>query len=334
MILIYSLVNRMFAKLKRWISNTFTADWASLSNQITLLLSLVEEVSVSVYDKEIEQLPITGIYQFPSDSASRFMYVKDGYAYFYTPASTYVAAGPQYWGPAGGGVGNYNDTISIYTPAKIMKTADFSKWNTLSVTRLYGITHKSIYLNGYIYMDFYKVPFGTTLNPIGRKSSYSIDSTASYMATISSQVDSNSPYGDIIDIATDDTNIYRISTLSNDFGDGAKTKGLYVGNALVQKPISYMLPEKPMDLMAHSKYFYGHPTPYNLNGVSDFTSVRACGIVYNSVLFVQIYNLLYKLTSTNEIDKIYKLSFPVTDMFVINNYIHIITDRSIIKCNL
>ena len=320
MILIYSLVNRMFAKLKRWISNTFTADWASLSNQITLLLSLVEEVSVSVYDKEIEQLPITGIYQFPSDSASRFMYVKDGYAYFYTPSESYKLA-PDV------------NTVSTFISGKITTTNDFVSWKNINISKTYGIDHKSVYLNGYIYIDFYKVPFGTVWNPISKRS-YSYDSTASFMATISSQVDSNSPYGDIIDIATDDTNIYRISTLSNDFGDGAKTKGLYVGNALVQKPISYMLPEKPMDLMAHSKYFYGHPTPYNLNGVSDFTSVRACGIVYNSVLFVQIYNLLYKLTSTNEIDKIYKLSFPVTDMFVINNYIHIITDRSIIKCNL
>jgi hypothetical protein len=337
-IVVFNTINKLFAKLRRWVSNTFVADWSSLSNQVTLLLSLLGEATVTTYDKEIEQLPITGAYQFPSNTGTIFMYTKDTDAYFYTPSASYVAAGPQYWGPAGtgpnAGVGNYNDTTYQFIPGKIMKTADFSKWNTINISKLYGITHKSVYVNGYIYMDIYKVPFGTTLTPISRKSSHSINSTATYMRLLNQYVDPVSPYGEIIDIATDDTDIYRISTTSVDYGDGAKQKSLYIGNAVIQKPISYMLPERPMDLISHCKYFYGHPIPINLNGVPDFLSVRACGLVYNTVLYVQIYNLLYKLTSTGDIDKIYKLSFPVTDMFVLDNKIHIISDRSIIKCNL
>ena len=337
MIVVFNTINRLFAKLRQWVSNTFFADWANLSNQVTLLLSLLGEATVTTYDKEIEQLPITGLYQFPANTGTLFLYTKDTDAYFYTPASTYVSSTGQYWGPAGTGpnpgVGNTQGTVSAYTPAKIIKTADFSKWNTLSITKLYGITHKSIYLNGYVYTDVYKVPFGTTLSPISY-GSYDYNSTAGYMALLSSYIDANSPYGEIIDIATDDTNIYRISTTSVDFGDGAKQKALYVGSAAVEKPISYMLPDRPMDMVSHCKYFYGHPVPYNMNGVSDFSSVRACSIVYNAALYVQVYNLLYKLTSTNDIDKIYKLSFPVSEMFVLNSNIHFISDRSIIKCNL
>lgn len=318
-IIIFSLIQKCLASIREWIGNTFTANWTNLGNQITLLLSTFDESQTSIYDKEINQLPITAVYGVPdsqfADATMQPLYIYDGRLYC-----------------TGFSVQSH-DTIQA-----TFATEDCINYNLVSNAR-FGINQKSEYFNGYIYTGFYKVHYGDMFQPM-KDADYQ-NRTSNYMIGINSQIDPLAPYTTIYDIASDGADIIRIASASKTIGGGDNTiKHIYVGPTPIQKSISHMLPEEAYYSITYQKYFYGYTNPSTASTssgqtlFSKFPFWRTCSIAYNEVLYVQVHNLLYKLTSTNEIDKIYKLSFPVREMFVLNGYLHILTEDAVVKCNL
>ncbi len=323
--IMFAIFQKVMASIKGWIGNTFSSGWTNLSNQITLLLTGFDDASASKYDKEIKQLPVNAVYQIPythfPDGNIQPLYIKDGKLYcqsfYYTKDAT---------------TGTYK-----LTPRDACSyTSDFITWQFVNGNN-FDIEEKSEYINGYIYTGFYKVPYGDIFDPITGKYDTQ-NKTANYMIALNDQVDPESPYTTIYDITSDGTNLIRIAQSSKIMDTGTNThKYLYVGAIEVQKPISYMLPEESEYKSEITKYFFGTPLQYKRPGlgpVLNKDTYRTCSVAYNSCCYVQIHNLLYKLTSTYEIDSIYRLTFPVKEMIVLNNYLHIITDGCVIQCNL
>ena len=317
-IVMFAMFQKAIAQIKGWIGNTFISGWENLTNQITLLLAGFDDASTSKYDKEIKQLPVNAVYQIPythfPDGNIKPLYIKDGKLYcqsfYFTEDAT-------------------TGTFKLTSRDACSYTADFITWKFINGNN-FDITEKSEYINGYIYTGFYKVPYGENLSAV--TSSYdNQNKTSNYMIGINDQIDPASPYTTIYDIASDGTNVVRIARASKVMDSGTNThKYLYVGASEIQKPISYMLPEESEYKTEITKYFFGTPR----SSISTGDEYRTCSVAYNSYYYVQIHNLLYKLTSTYEIDTIYRLTFPVKDMIVLNNYLHIITDGCVVQCNL
>lgn len=326
-IVMFAAFYKAMSSIKNWIGNTFAAGWENLSNQITLLLAGFDDSQTSKYDKEIKQLPVNAVYQIPysyfPDGNIKPLYIKDGRLYcqsfYYTEDST-------------------TGTYKLTSRDACSYTTDFITWKFVSGNN-FGLTSKSEYINGYIYNGYYKIPYGDSWNPISGSQDMQ-GKTSTYMIGINDQIDVSSPYTTVYDIASDGTNIVRIAKSSKTMDTGSNShKYLYVGATEIQKSISYMLPEEDRYKTEITKYFLG--TSYStLNASNPSGSIylaalyRTCSIAYNDYYYVQIHNLLYKLTSTYEIDSIYRLTFPVREMIVLNNYLHIITDGCVVQCNL
>lgn len=63
MILVFAFISRVVNGIKTWIGNTFTSGWENLSNQIVLLLALIDNTaSLTTHDNPIKPLLVEEIY--------------------------------------------------------------------------------------------------------------------------------------------------------------------------------------------------------------------------------------------------------------------------------